>query len=437
MPVTEITSVHAREVFDSRGNPTVEVDVVCGGSLGRAIVPSGASTGAFESHELRDGDERLGGRGVMRAVRHVNTEIAETLRGQDASDQAAIDGMLCDLDGTPDKSRLGANAILGASLAVAHAAAAARGAPLVRHLHELWRSQHESPQRELTLPLPMVNMISGGLHAGRKLDFQDYLILPVGAATYRQALEWVITVYRGVAEELRARNLESVLVGDEGGYGPQLPDNEAALECLVAAIERSGLTPGDNVAIGLDVASTHFAVDGGYRLAAEQGKVLSTEEMIDRLAGWVDRYPIASIEDGLVEDDWDGWQRLTERLGRIQILGDDLFTTNPERIRKGIACGAANSVLIKLNQIGTLTETFDAIAIAQQAGYRPVVSARSGETEDATIADLAVATGAGQIKIGSIARSERLAKYNQLLRLEEMLGDEAGFAGGGIVCPQC
>jgi enolase len=383
----------------------------------------------------------------------------------DAADQGQIDAALCGADGTPSKSRLGANAILGVSLAVARAAANVRGLPLVRHLNELWRSDYAasgSPPREqrelvtsndpslarratishgasdatMSLPLPMVNMISGGKHAGGQLDFQDYLAIPVGASSFSEALEWIVSVYRALGRQLREQGYEGYLVGDEGGYGPRLPDNEAALNCLLHAIEAAGLHPGNDVAIGLDVAATHFHSDGCYRLQSEGGRRLTPAEVVDRLADWVGRYPIASIEDGLAEEDWDGWKRLTDRLGdRIQVLGDDLFTTQVARIEEGIRRGVANSVLIKLNQVGTLSETLQAIRTTKNAGYRPVVSARSGETEDDFIADLAVATGAGQIKIGSIARSERLAKYNQLLRLEESLGADAPFAGGSIVRP--
>lgn len=432
--MTRINHITAREVFDSRGKPTVEVEMVCqGGALQRAIVPSGASTGQFEAHELRDGDpDRLDGTGVLNAVRNVIDEIAPALKGLDAADQAGIDARLCELDGTAEKSRLGANAILGVSLATAYAAAAAHGLRLVEHLMELWsrfpaatlpsaaaRRTKGLGQGPL-LPLPMVNMISGGLHAGRNLDFQDFLILPVGAETYRQALEWIVTIYRRLGTELSARGMEGVLVGDEGGYGPKLASNEAALEAILAAIEAAGLQPGNDVALGLDVASTHFYSDGRYHLAATGGESLDSQGLVDLLAAWVDKYPIMSIEDALADDDRSGWAIATERLGsRVQLIGDDLFVTNRARLEQGIADGLANSVLVKINQVGTLTETFAALRLALDAGYLPVISARSGETEDATIADLAVATGAGQIKIGSVARSERLAKYNQLLRLEE------------------
>jgi enolase len=438
MSESRITAVHARQVLDSRGNPTVEADVHCGDVVGRASVPSGASRGRFEACELRDGDERhFGGDGVLRAVRHVREELTRAVIGLDAADQSALDAALCAADGTPAKSRLGANAILSVSLAAARAAANVRGLPLVRHLHELWCTASDGGNTAMSLPLPMINLISGGKHAGGQLDFQDYLAIPIGATSFSEALEWVVATYRTLGRLLRKQGYEGYLVGDEGGYGPQLPGNEAALSFVVQSIEAAGLRPGIDVAIGLDVAATHFYANGCYRLHSEENRRLTSAEMIDRLADWVDRYPIVSIEDGLAEDDWDGWQLLTEHLGdRIQILGDDLFTTQVARIEEGIRRGVANSVLIKLNQIGTLSETLQAISTAIKAGYRPVVSARSGETEDDFIAELAVATGAGQIKIGSIARSERLAKYNQLLRLEELLGAEAPFAGGVIVQPR-
>jgi len=430
-------------VYDSRGRPTVEVEMRCRGARGaRAMVPSGASTGQFEAVELRDADPaRLEGRGVLRAVEHVRSVIAPALIGTDAADQQSIDRTLCALDGTENKSRLGANALLGVSLAAAHAAAAARNIDLVEHLGDVWRSvpssggkSNAAGQPGLLLPLPMVNMISGGLHAGRNLDLQDFLILPVGATSFRQALEWVVITYHALGGLLRDAGHEGTLVGDEGGFGPKLAGNREALDFVVAAIERAGLRPGDDVAIGLDVAATHLHDDGNYRLATEGNTLLSPAEMIDLLAGWVDRYPIVSIEDGLAEDDWPNWRALTERLGsRVQLIGDDLFVTNARRLERGIAARTANSVLVKLNQIGTLWETLETLRLAVDHGYRPVISARSGETEDATMADLAVATGAGQIKIGSVARSERLAKYNQLLRLEETLAGRAAYAGGAVL----
>jgi enolase len=424
---TEIVSVHAREVFDSRGRPTVEAVITCRGARpARAIAPSGASTGRAEARELRDGGERLGGWGVRNAVANVREIIAPTLLGRDASDQAAIDCMLIDLDGTPNKARLGANEILAVSLANAAAAAEATSCSSVEHLHRIWRDQHGGSTTPL-LPLPMVNMISGGLHAGGQLEFQDFLIMPVGADTYSQALEWIVSVYQQLGRVLQAAGFEGVLVGDEGGYGPKLPSNERAIEVILQAIEQAGLQPGRDVALALDVASTHFFRDNGYDL--RDGRH-SSAQMIDLLSGWVQQYPILSIEDPLAEEDWDGWRALTRELGdRVQLIGDDLFATNPDRLRRGIGTKTANAVLIKLNQIGTLTETLQTMRIAVDAGYRPVISARSGETEDVTIADLAVATGAGQIKIGSVARSERLAKYNQLLRWEDESNGRWPFAG--------
>ncbi len=442
---TQITSVHAREVLDSRGRPTVEVEIGCdgGGVRSRAIVPSGASTGRHEACELRDGGERHDGAGVLNAVMHVNQVFGPAILGMAAEKQAEIDQRLCELDGTAQKSRLGANAILGVSLAAAHAAAAAKGVLLAEHLHQLWqatpsartgRSAFAAPLGEgLAIPLPMVNMISGGLHAGRNLEFQDFLIIPVGAASYSQALEWIVRVYRRLGTLLRETGYEGVLVGDEGGYGPKLRDNEQAVQLLVQAIERADLRPGEDVGIALDVASTHFW-DGSHYALGESGQAArprSAAEMTDLLAKLVQKYPIVSIEDGLGDDDWEGWKLLTEHLNSgVQLIGDDLFVTNVQRLKLGLDRGVANSVLIKVNQIGSLTETFQTLRLALDRGYTPVISARSGETEDATIADLAVATGAGQIKIGSIARSERLAKYNQLLRLEESLGDKAAWFGG-------
>jgi enolase len=437
MSVARITAVVAREVLDSRGRPTVEVEVHCGAARGRAIVPSGASTGRHEAVELRDGDPgRFAGQGVLRAVDNVRTVLGPAVIGCGAADQIALDELLCAVDGTPDKSRLGANAILGVSMAAAHAAAAALAVPLVRRLHDVCKSIQGAAkaQAALSLPLPMVNMISGGLHAGGQLDFQDFLILPVGADTYRQALEWTCGVYRALGAQLRAAGYEGVLVGDEGGYGPRLPGHEAALQVLVVAIDAAGLRPGTDVALGLDVAATHFWDDGDYVFHSERGRRLSTADMIECLADWVARYPVISIEDGLAEDDWEGWEALTRELGsRVQLIGDDLFTTSAGRIREGIGRRTANCVLIKPNQAGTLTQTLQALHVAQAAGYRTVISARSGETEETTIADLAVASGAGQIKIGSVARSERLAKYNQLLRLEELLGSEAPYAGAAAI----
>ena len=430
-----IAAVHAREVLDSRGNPTVEVEVRCrGGTCGRAIVPSGASTGRLEAVELRDGDPaRYGGKGVRRAVANVREQIAPQLLGRHASEQEQIDRLLCGLDGTPNKSRLGANAILGVSLACAHAAAAVRGQPLWRYL---------DTEGKARLPLPMVNLISGGLHAGGNLDFQDFLLLPIGAHSFSEALEMTVAVYRALAAVLREHGFESVLVGDEGGFGPRLHSNMAAIEMILKAIEKAGYAPGRDAALALDVASSHFYKGDRYCLNESELVVsagwcrsdrtlpLPADDMVEFLTRFVNAYPILSIEDGMAEDDWDGWQALTKALGaRVQLIGDDLFVTNVERLRRGIEAGVGNSVLVKLNQIGTLSETLAVVEMARAAGYRPVISARSGETEDTTIADLAVGTGAGQIKIGSVVRSERLAKYNQLLRIEEELGEQAPYAG--------
>ncbi len=409
-----IARIHAREVLDSRGRPTVEVEVeASGGARGRAIVPSGASTGRHEAVELRDGDPgRHAGLGVRKAVANVNNVIARELLGQEVTDQAGIDRRLCELDGTANKSRLGANAVLGVSLACAHAAAASRGLPLWRYLD----------RGKASLPLPMVNLISGGLHAGGNLDFQDFLLMPVAARSYSEALEMTCAVYRALSETLRRRGLEGVLVGDEGGFGPRLHSNEQAVQLCLEAITHAGLRPGRDAGLALDVASTHFYRDGRYHLHEGVGSSLTSAGMVERLVRWVDAYPILSIEDGVAEDDWDGWRLLTEALGkRVQLVGDDLFVTHPDRLRRGVEGGVANAVLVKVNQVGTLTEALGVVEQAHAAGYRCVVSARSGETEDATLADLAVATGAGQIKVGSVARSERLAKYNQLLRIEEQL----------------
>jgi enolase len=411
-----IQRIHAREVLDSRGNPTVEVEVTCqGGAWGRAMVPSGVSTGRHEARELRDGElEHFAGKGVRRAVAHVRETIARGVFDLPVTEQVLIDHTLCQLDGTPDKSRLGANAILGVSLACARAAAALHGVSLWRHLNQKGQAR---------LPVPMVNLISGGLHAGGNLDFQDFLLLPVGARSYSEALQMTVAVYRSLGQVLQGHGFEGVLVADEGGYGPRLPANEQAVEMILEAITKAGFEPGRDAAIALDVASTHFFRDGFYHLGAAAGTKLSAEEMVALLQRWVKNYPIRSIEDGMAEDDWQGWQQLTRALGgQVQLIGDDLFVTNPERLSQGIQAGIANAVLVKLNQIGTLTETLEVISLARSAGYRAVISARSGETEDSTIADLAVATGAGQIKIGSVARSERLAKYNQLLRIEEEMG---------------
>jgi enolase len=423
---------------------------------GRAIAPSGASKGRFEALELRDGDSaRLEGAGVLAAVANVNGPIAGALVGVDAADQSAVDGRLRELDGSPNFLRLGANAVVAVSLAAAHAAAAACRVELVEHLHRLWletagRPEKETPAfvggpdhagtaaarlgTELVLPLPMVNMISGGMHAGGNLDFQDFLVLPIGAGSFRQALEWVVAIYHRLGAVLRQRDFEGALVGDEGGYGPRLATNRQALEVLTHAIDTAGYVPGRDVAIGLDVAATHLACEGGYALHHQpQTTMLDSQALIDLFAEWTTDFPIVSIEDPLADTDESAWQDATRRLGRrVQLIGDDLFVTNPDRFQRLSAGGLANSVLIKVNQIGTLSQTFETMRLALAAGYWPVVSARSGETEDATIADLAVATGAGQIKIGSVARSERLAKYNQLLRLEERLAGRAVWLGGEI-----
>ena len=429
---THITDVHAREVLDSRGNPTVEVDIrLQGGATGRAIVPSGASTGRHEAVELRDGDPgRYEGKGVLRAVAAVNDIIAPAICGAanptDATDQPAFDERLRALDGTTSKSNLGANAILGVSLAAAHASANAAGMPLYR-----WLGGNEAT----LLPMPMVNIISGGRHAEGGLDMQDFLVIPIGAATFREALRMAVAVYRAIGRILSQTGPYGYGVADEGGYGPPLPCHEDALGLLHDATRLAGFRcarDGD-IAIGLDVAATEFmAADGRYALQAER-RTFSATELTDLLVHWSATYPIISIEDGVAEDDWAGWAYLTERLGATtQLIGDDLFTTNPGRLAQGADAGIANAVLVKPNQIGTLTETLDTVRLARERGYLPVISARSGETEDTTIADLAVATRAGQIKIGSITRSERLAKYNQLLRIEEELGERAEFAGRDV-----
>ncbi len=432
-----LNGLKARQVLDSRGRPTVEVDALSStGVVGRAIVPSGASTGRHEAFELRDRvSPRYSGLGVQQAVENVTRSIAPVLLGLDLEAQYELDERLIALDGTPDKSRLGANAILGVSLAFAHAAAATRGEELFVHLNRLWRSSLDKsrlsiPSPAPALPLPLVNMISGGLHAGGQLDIQDVLITAVGATSYSHALEMTVAVYQSLGAVLKRKGFESALVGDEGGYGPRLQSNEQAIEIVVDAITDAGFKPSRDVALAVDVASTHFyePARAVYHLRANGGTSLGTQGMIDRLAAWVDRYPIIALEDGLAEDDWDGWTELTKRLGKsVQLIGDDLFATQVGRVRLGIERSAGNSVLIKLNQVGTLTETFNCLALARSNCLRTVVSARSGETEDTTIADLAVATAAGQIKIGSVARSERLAKYNRLLRIEEILNSEDMF----------
>jgi enolase len=418
--VSQIARVHARQLFDSRGNPTVEVDVgLSSGALGRAAVPSGASTGEQEAVELRDGGTRYGGKAVLGAVANVNGEIAEAVRGLEAAEQAELDRTLIKLDGTENKSRLGANAILGVSLAVARARAAELGQPLWRYL---------AGERDPLLPMPMLNVLNGGVHADNPVDFQEYMVVPVGARSFTEAMQIATETYHELKRTIHARGLATG-VGDEGGFAPNLSSNEAPLELLIAAIEAAGYEPGRQVAIALDPASSEFFSDGAYRLSGE-GRTLQPSEMVDYWERLCGRYPIVSLEDGMAEGDWDGWQLLTERLGsQLQLVGDDIFVTNPVILRRGIDAGIANAILIKLNQIGTLTETLETIALAREAGYGAVISHRSGETEDTTIADLVVATGVGQIKTGAPARSERVAKYNQLLRIEEELGHDARLAG--------
>ena len=416
-----IEDVIGREILDSRGNPTVEVDVfLVDGAVGTAMVPSGASTGAHEAVELRDGDsQRYGGKGVLTAVRHINETIRPELLGIDALDQVSLDRLLIDLDGTPNKSKLGANALLGVSLAVAHAAADAVGLPLYRYL---------GGAGARTLPVPLVNILNGGKHAIDSTDFQEFMIAPLGAPSFREGLRWAAETFHALGDLLHERGLATT-VGDEGGYAPSLGNNEDAIAAVLTAIERAGYAPGEQIAIALDPASTELYGDGRYALARE-GRALGTAELIDFWADWAERYPIVSLEDGLAEDDWEGWTALTERLGeRIQLVGDDLLVTNTERLARGIRERAANSILVKLNQIGTLTETIEVVEMAQRAGWTAVISHRSGETEDTTIADLVVALNTGQIKTGSISRSERIAKYNRLLRIEEELGDAAEYAG--------
>jgi enolase len=420
MPV--IDRIHARQILDSRGNPTVEVEVTLDSdAMGRAAVPSGASTGEFEATELRDGGEAWGGKGVAKAVSHVNQDIAEALVGARATEQGAIDRTLIDLDGTPNKSRLGANAVLGVSLAVARAAAAEAGEPLYRFL---------GGADATTLPVPMMNVLNGGAHADNKVDFQEFMVVPAGAPSFSEGLRAGAEVFHALKGTLKDRGLGTT-VGDEGGFAPDLDSNEAALEVLMAGIEAAGYEAGSDVFIAIDPATSELYDNGAYVLEHE-GRTLSAAELADYWVGICDRYPVVSLEDGMGEEDWDGWKALTERLGeRVQLVGDDNFVTNPERLRRGIELGVANSILVKLNQIGTLTETLETIAIAHDAGYTAVISHRSGETEDTTIADLAVATGAGQIKTGAPSRSDRVAKYNQLLRIEEELGERASYPGIG------
>ena len=423
--MSAITGVYGREILDSRGNPTVEVEVQLeSGAWGRAAVPSGASTGKREAVELRDGDtQRYGGKGVSRAVSNVEETIAPEIDGMEASEQAAVDQALLELDGTPNKSALGANAILAVSLAVARAAADDAGLPLYAYLGGVGGR---------LLPVPLVNVINGGVHADNGIDFQEFMLVPAGADSFGNAIRMAVEVFHALKETLREKKLGTGL-GDEGGFAPALGSNTAALDFLMQAIERAGYRPGDDIALALDIAASEFAQDNGrYRLRRE-GVTLDSDELISRYEAIVDRYPVVSIEDGLGEDDWAGWAILTRRLGgRVQLVGDDLFVTNPAVIQQGIAKGLANAVLVKVNQVGTLTETLDAIELAKRAGYGTVISHRSGETEDTFVADLAVAVNAGQIKTGSVARSERTAKYNQLLRIEEELGHAASWPGRSL-----
>jgi enolase len=423
----KIQRIAAREILDSRGNPTVEVEAWAGGAWGRAAVPSGASTGEHEAIELRDGDGgRYGGKGVRRAVDKVNRTIARALRGMEAADQQKVDRRLIDLDGTPNKSRLGANALLGVSLAIAKAVAAARDVPLYRHL---------GGAKARTLPVPLMNILNGGAHADNNVDFQEFMIAPVRASRFAEALRCGVEIFHALRATLKSRGYVTA-VGDEGGFAPNLRSNEEAVELILEAIDRARYRAGRDVFLALDVAASEMFDDGRYVFRKSDGSRKTPVEMVEFYVAWVDRYPIISIEDGLAEDDWEGWRLLTATLGRrVQLVGDDLFVTNPERLRRGIVSGVANSILIKLNQIGTLSETLDAVAIAQRAAYSAVISHRSGETEDATIADVAVATNAGQIKTGSACRGERTAKYNQLLRIEAALGGRARYAGRGAFAP--
>jgi enolase len=419
--MSAIVDIVGREILDSRGNPTVECDVLLeSGTMGRAAVPSGASTGSREAIELRDGDQnRYLGKGVLKAVEHINTEISEAVLGLDASEQAFLDKTLIDLDGSENKSRLGANAMLAVSMAVARAAAEEAGLPLYRYFGGMGAVQ---------MPVPMMNVINGGAHANNNLDLQEFMILPVGAPNFREAVRYGAEVFHALKKIIHDKGM-STAVGDEGGFAPSVANHEAAIQLILQAIEKAGYTAGEQIALGLDCAASEFYKDGKYHLEGE-GLVLSAPEWADMLATWVDRYPIISIEDGMHEGDWDGWKLLTERLGhKVQLVGDDLFVTNTRILKQGIEQGVANSILIKINQIGTLTETFAAIEMAKRAGYTAVISHRSGETEDSTIADIAVGTNAGQIKTGSMSRSDRMAKYNQLLRIEEDLGEIAQYPG--------
>jgi len=416
-----ITHIHGREILDSRGNPTVEAEVTLeSGAIGRASVPSGASTGEREAVELRDDDpKRYGGKGVTKAVNNVNTEIREALLGQDARKQAHIDQVMIDLDGTDNKSRLGANALLAVSLATARAAALQADLPLYRYL---------GGSGPFLMPVPMMNIINGGAHADNSVDLQEFMILPVGAGSFSEALRWGVEVFHSLKSVLKKKGLNTA-VGDEGGFAPDLKSNEEAISVILEAIDKAGYKAGSDICLGIDAASSEFHKDGGYQLASE-GKNLSSAELVDLLESWVNQYPIITIEDGMGENDWDGWRLLTDRLGdKVQLVGDDLFVTNTSILKKGIDQNIANSILIKVNQIGTLTETLNAINMAKEAGYTAVVSHRSGETEDTTIADIAVATSVGQIKTGSLSRSDRVAKYNQLLRIEEALGNKVSYPG--------
>ncbi len=419
--MSAIVDIVGREILDSRGNPTVECDVLLeSGTMGRAAVPSGASTGSREAIELRDGDKaRYLGKGVLKAVEHINTEISEAVLGLDASEQAFLDKTLIDLDGTENKSRLGANAMLAVSMAVARAAAEESGLPLYRYFGGMGRMQ---------MPVPMMNVINGGAHANNNLDLQEFMIIPVGAPSFREAIRYGAEVFHALKKIIHDKGM-SVAVGDEGGFAPSVPGHEAAIQMILEAIDQAGYTAGEQIALGLDCAASEFYKDGEYHLDGE-GLKLSAAAWTDMLATWVDKYPIISIEDGMAEGDWDGWKLLTERLGdKVQLVGDDLFVTNTKILQEGIDKHIANSILIKINQIGTLTETFAAIEMAKRARYTAVISHRSGETEDSTIADIAVGTNAGQIKTGSLSRSDRMAKYNQLLRIEEDLGDIASYPG--------
>ena len=420
--MSAIVDIVGREVLDSRGNPTVECDVLLeSGVMGRAAVPSGASTGSREAIELRDGDKkRYGGKGVLKAVEHINTEITEAVLGLDAAEQAFLDKTLIDLDGTDNKSRLGANAMLAVSMAVARAAAEESGLPLYRYFGGMNGCQ---------LPVPMMNVINGGAHANNNLDLQEFMIIPVGAPSFREALRWGAEVFHALKKIIHDKGM-SVAVGDEGGFAPNVENHEAAIQLILQAIQDAGYTAGQDIVLGLDCASSEFFKDGQYVLDGEGGLKLSAAQWTDMLATWVDKYPIISIEDGMAEGDWDGWKLLTQRLGdKVQLVGDDLFVTNTRILKEGIDKDIANSILIKINQIGTLTETFAAIEMAKRAGYTAVISHRSGETEDSTIADIAVGLNAGQIKTGSLSRSDRMAKYNQLLRIEEDLGEMAQYPG--------